>query len=516
VSELALHYVADGPTLDAYLASNGYLPDPRMAPFRKSFACIQGPVRSGKSVASIVRLYLAMMNVPVTQGKRRSRWLVVRNSYPDLQQSTIKTWLEWFPEELYGEFKWTPPYKHIMRFGDVEAEVVFESFAGEDDIPSLKSREYTGVWINEGQFYSRRLVIALYERTGWFPIPGGPKWLQMDMNAPPLGHWVPMMRGDTPIPEELTDSDRRALRKPDDWCFLVQPAWFTEKLDAQGRVDEYVINPEAENLRIVGERAVYELLDGRTQDEIDADLMNRVTILTSGRPVFPMFRRETHVSKVPLEPMPGLRVYVGLDFGRRPAAAFAQQSSGRWFVFDELTAENMSATEFAPIVKRRCAQIKAQMGGEANFDFWGDPSGSHARGETDDKTSFEVFEANGMKVRKADNRGLRGIRIETFTRLLNAMAGGLPKVLISPKCVVIVTGCAGGYVYRRKKVSGSPTYEDEPHKNEFSHPIDGMLEIFMGAGEAMETIGRERKGIVHTQPRTDLYGRPLKRAGGRR
>jgi hypothetical protein len=92
-----------------------------------------------------MRLY-GMMQVPKTEGKRRSRWLVTRNSYPDLEESTIKTWLDWFPERLYGRFMWTPPYTHMMRFGDVEAEVVFEAFKGEEDIPSLKSREYTGIW----------------------------------------------------------------------------------------------------------------------------------------------------------------------------------------------------------------------------------------------------------------------------------------------------------------------------------------------------------------------------------
>ncbi|WP_256974086.1 hypothetical protein [Brevundimonas diminuta] len=36
-----------------------------------------------------------MMNVePDLTGKRRSRWLVIHNSYPDLLNTTIKTWLE--------------------------------------------------------------------------------------------------------------------------------------------------------------------------------------------------------------------------------------------------------------------------------------------------------------------------------------------------------------------------------------------------------------------------------------
>jgi len=504
-------YIPDGETLRQYIASNAYIPG--FEPWHKSFVAIQGPVRSGKSVASIMRLYAAMMNVPVTQGRRRSRWLVVRNSYPDLQQSTMKTWLEWFPEKLYGEFKWTPPYKHMMRFGDVEAEVVFESFAGEEDIPSLKSREYTGVWINEGQFYSRKLVVALYERTGWFPVPGGPKWLQMDMNAPPLGHWVPMMRGDAPIPEEYTESERMALRKPDDWLFLTQPAWFIERLDPQGGVLAYDINPEAENLNIVGERAVRELLDGRTKDEIDADLMNRVMIPRAGLPVFPMFTRETHVAKVPLAPMEGVVIDVGLDFGRTPAMVAAQCVGGRWAVLEEMTSTNTAAVDFAPAVKRRLAQKFPGF----TFRFWGDPSGSYKR-ENDNRSAFDIFEANGIHVRKADQGNRRTIRIETATHIFNRMVNGQPACLVSPNCPTVISGLAGGYVFRRKQISGAPSYEEEPDKSSpFSHPIDALLEIFMGAGESRIVLGRtERKGIVRTLPKTDSFGRPIRAAAGRR
>jgi len=471
-------YRPDGETLRRYLLSTA------------SVICIQGPVRSGKSVASIMRIYAAMMAVPKTRGKRRSRWLVIRNSYPDLLASTIKTWLEWFPEDVYGRFYNTPPYRHEMRFGDVEATVEFESFAGEEDIPSLKSREYTGAWINEAQFYSRKFCVAVYERTGWYPLPGGPKFLQMDMNAPPLGHWVPIMRGDAPIPEEMTDRERRSLVKPPDWEFLTQPAWFIEEKDQHGAVLSYKINPEAENLNIVGERSVFELLDGRTTDEIDADLMNRVTLLQPGRAVFPMFTRDTHISKVPLQPVKGYPIDVGLDFGRQPAAVFMQQVNGRWLVLGEVTGSGMGAETFAPMVKRRLAEWFPGF----EVRFWGDPSGDNPRGETDDQTAFGIFEKYGMTVRKADTAGRRGIRLETMTAMLNRMVNGQPAIVYDPiRCPTLTTGMAGGYCYKRKKVSGTPTYEDVPLKNVFSHPVDASIEPLMGLGEGRITIGRTEK-----------------------
>lgn len=501
-------YTPDGEELERYLDS------------RANVVCIQGPVRSGKSVASIMRLYEGMMQVePDHTGKRRSRWLVIRNSYPDLLQSTIKTWLEWFPEKLYGDFKWTPPYRHMMKFGDVEAEVVFESFAGEEDIPSLKSREYTGAWINEAQFYSRKFTVAVLERTGWFPKAGGPKWLQIDMNAPPLGHWVPIMRGDAPPPEEWTESERRAHVKPDTWEFFVQPPWFVERMDAQGSVLKYEINPKAENLRFVGERAAMELLEGRTKDEIDADLMNRVMISQAGLPVFPMFVRDVHIAKQPLQANPDFPLIVGLDFGRRPAGVVMQNVGGRWFVLAELTALNTSAEEFAPTFKAFLSRRFPHWFtlNAPPIHFWGDPSGEAMRGETNDDTAFAIWAKHGMRVRAADRGNRRTIRLETMTMLLNRMVHGQPGIVFDPKsCAKLTTAMGGAYVFKRKQVGGAPTYHDEPLKNEFSDPVDACIEALMGGGEGRATVGRtERPGKVSTLQRADVFGRGQRSGGAR-
>lgn len=508
-------YIPDGEQLNRYLASNPYVARPGNA---KDLSCIQGPIRSGTSTASIMRIYEAMMSVPPDEdGVRRSRWLIVRNSYPDLEASTIPTWLQWFPEKVYGKFYWTAPFMHDIRFdvpgGRVEAEVHFESFAGEEDIPSLMSREYTGAWINEAQFYTRRFCVVLLSRTGYYPVPDGPKFLQLDMNAPPMGHWVPIMRGDTPMPEEWTESERRAHTKPDDWEFLVQPPWFVETVDAQGNVTDYRINPLAENAKIMGEKAIRALLNGRTKDEIDAELMNRVLIQQPGRPVFPQFVRDTHIAKQALRPVEGYPLHVGLDFGRQPAAVVMQNVGGRWFVLGEKVGSNMGAITFAPIVKRWLAQTFPGWGGSGQppINFWGDPSGDHKRGETDDNTAFQIWQNEGMLVRAADTGNRRTVRLETLTHLLGRIVHGQPAIVYDPTaCPITTTGMGGGYCFRRKKVSGAPVYEDEPNKNEFSHPIDAHIEVLMGAGESRAMIGQNQRA---KPVNTLMTHRPTARAG---
>ena len=71
---------------------------------------IVGPFGSGKSVACCMdQFFMAAGNhpqaIPVCQdGKRHYRAAIIRNSYRELQDTTLKTWMEWMPQGL-GRFK---------------------------------------------------------------------------------------------------------------------------------------------------------------------------------------------------------------------------------------------------------------------------------------------------------------------------------------------------------------------------------------------------------------------------
>ena len=60
------------------------------------FRGICGPVGSGKSYASASEILLRALRQPPSpkDNIRYSRAVVVRNSYPELRTTTIKTWLE--------------------------------------------------------------------------------------------------------------------------------------------------------------------------------------------------------------------------------------------------------------------------------------------------------------------------------------------------------------------------------------------------------------------------------------
>ena len=94
---------------------------------------IVGPVGSGKSYACAAEIMMrAVRQKPSPiDGIKYSRFVIVRNSYPELKTTTIKTWQEIFPENVFGPMHWTPPISHHIRLpsrGDahgIDCEVIF-------------------------------------------------------------------------------------------------------------------------------------------------------------------------------------------------------------------------------------------------------------------------------------------------------------------------------------------------------------------------------------------------------
>ena len=110
---------------------------------------IRGPVGSGKSVSNCIEiLRRAGQQAPAADGIRYSKWAVVRNTNPELKTTTIATWLDWFPENEWGKFRWSPPYTHHIKKGDIDLEVIFLPLDNPEDVKKLLSLEVTGIWVN--------------------------------------------------------------------------------------------------------------------------------------------------------------------------------------------------------------------------------------------------------------------------------------------------------------------------------------------------------------------------------
>ena len=73
-----------------------YVSEPVLYKFHTSPAFVRmvmGPIGSGKSSACVNEVLRKIHDQrPGPDGVRRSRWAVVRNTYPELKTTTIQTW----------------------------------------------------------------------------------------------------------------------------------------------------------------------------------------------------------------------------------------------------------------------------------------------------------------------------------------------------------------------------------------------------------------------------------------
>jgi hypothetical protein len=78
---------------------------------------IIGAVGSGKSYASAAEVMLRAVKQVVSpiDKVRYSRFAVVRNTYGELKTTTLKTWVDMFPEHIFGPIRWTPPITHHIK-----------------------------------------------------------------------------------------------------------------------------------------------------------------------------------------------------------------------------------------------------------------------------------------------------------------------------------------------------------------------------------------------------------------
>ena len=144
----------------------------------KSFVTgLMGPVGSGKSYVCAAKIMIrAVQQKPSpVDGIRYSRFVIVRNSYPELKTTTLKTWADLFPENIYGAIRHTPPITHHIKLpprGDaagIDCEVIFLALDQPKDVRKLLSLELTGAWVNEAKELPKAVIDGLTHRVGRYP-----------------------------------------------------------------------------------------------------------------------------------------------------------------------------------------------------------------------------------------------------------------------------------------------------------------------------------------------------------
>ncbi len=449
---------------------------------------IQGPIGAGKSKICNLKVWkVASEQVPGPDGLRRIRVGVVRNTYPELKTTTIRTWLDTFPEPMYGTLIWSQPPRQVIRVGDIVIETDFLALDKEEDVKKIRSGEYTMFYVNELQYLLKILFDELTSRTGRFPAvkDGGCTWhgIIADMNAPDEDHFIAMMTGQTDYPENTPEEDKLML--PSDWEFFMQPPALLPKLGPDGTtIIGYNENPLAENVKWLPENYYLNMIKGKTLAWIKSRVLNKIALVIDGDPVWPSFREDVHVAHETLRAVHGEEIFVGLDFGRNPAAIFGQAVNNRVVVLAELQAFNEGAVSFAPKVKRF---LETNFNGFA-YRAYGDPKGQDQT-QTDNRTAYDVFETYGIHVTPAPvKQNMIETRIQAVEAPLNEMYDGRPRFMLSPRCRSLKVGMAGRYCFKKVKGADGRTHP-EPLKNRYSDLADALQYMTLGMGEGRRMIG---------------------------
>ena len=497
-------YKPYGETLKTFMKSNDF------------FRGLRGPVGSGKSVSCCIEVFRrSLLQQKNKEGIRKTRWAVIRNTNPQLRTTTIKTWLDWFPEAAWGDFAWSVPYTHYIRKGDLEIEVIFLALDRPEDVKKLLSLELTGVWINEAREIPKSIIDACTMRGGRYPSmrDGGATWYGViaDTNAPEEDHWWPIMAGDVPVPDHISRDEALMLIKPDNWSFYSQPPALDEKKDKDGTTTAYDPNELAENKPNLTPKYYDNIIRGKTKGWIDVYVLNKLGSIEEGKPVYPNYKQELHLSKDPLEPNPLQPLFIGIDFGLTPAAVFAQRLvTGRWLILNELVCFDMGVMRFSELLRGEIRKLYR------NFEvmIYGDPAGDF-RSQTDERTPFQIMRTYGLKAIPAPSND-PALRIEAVDAALMRLLDGKPGFVLDPKCVNLKKGFNGGYHYRRLQTSGN-RYDEKPMKNRYSHCHDALQYLMMGAGEGRTILsGANRSQPTIVKKDWDVFAKQTKKRKAKR
>jgi hypothetical protein len=464
-----------------------------------------GPVGSSKTSALCAEIYKrACLQAPDAGRVRPTRWAFLRNTYPELKSTTIKTWLEWFPHTV---MKWDSPITGKLDFWlpdktRVQAEIEFRALERPEDIDAISSLELTGAAMNEVREMAKAIMDKLTERVGRYPklkrVPPTWRGVMMDTNPPPDDHWYYKLaeKDDAQLIAALAATEHKLrelgyLREGQPLMeFFKQPGGLIEENGIYGE------NPLAENIaNLDGGYAYYfRQIPGKDSQWIKSQILGQYASYYDGRRVYEGYNDALHCKEV--WPIEGVPLLVGMDYGLSPAATLCQVlPDGRLHVLDEITADDADAVTFAEdYLKPHLAQFYTHY----TAQYVGDPAGVQ-RAQSNAKTVFEALASVGILAAPAKTNDPTA-RWNAVKHYLGRMVNGQPAFAMSPKCRNLRRGFNGGYFFERVQVN-SGQYRDFPKKNQYSHPHDALQYACLwaqsyGAGAKSEPIKYPKLHLV--------------------
>ena len=353
-------------------------------------------------------------------------WAIIRDTWENMQATTMKTFFEWFPPGVYGDFV-ASKKQFIWAEGIAKGDVTFMGMDDPNDSSKLMSRELGGMGIDEpapavGSVGIDEMIFDV----------GFSSLRQQGME------WYPMKLAEN-NPDETHWTYRRFVRDQNPDFLLWQP-------------------PNPENL-VHLPATYYE--DLRRQWKHRPDLVRRFVagefgFQSIGKAVTPQWSDRIHLA-LGLIPVDRQEIVLLWDFGHTPVCLITQKTPmGQWLILDALVGENVGVVELIedavhPLLESRYQKNK----------LWhiGDPSGREREQTSIRRSAVRyILESLGGKYRPGPIKPWE--RVDPLQRVLTRTTGGLGVVQVDrERAMPVWHALRGGWhhhVARTGIISGEP------------------------------------------------------------
>lgn len=445
-----------------------------------------GPAGTGKTFTSFQAFLVRAMRRPPappnSEGKRirYSKLVVVRNTYSDLNGSTIPTAREALEEigrhmghvHFKGGNEPMATFRAPLPDGtQLDFVIDFVAVEKEDSLKKLLGRAFTYALVDEVSEIPEHVILRLITRAGRYPSKkhGGADDAKVVMvtNGPRMNHflykWAMGAKNDTFEALKMMRPDGseyfKLYRNPP---ALLRPSDEAEVHDPL----KWRPNPNAENIANLpgGYQYYYRMLTG-TDDSIKAYVEGDWVPFRDGDLVFPEFNKDLHV--IPHESffLPSTaKIGMSFDFGGHPVCLFwYEEPNGGAIVFDEFMLARAGVDDLMRL-KVWPAYIDKY---HRPFLDWatGDPSGMSV-GQGISSSPYDILKADPYNIPiEAPLLGNRiQPRLDGLHALLKSIAGnGVPAFRVTSNCKYLIDSLSHTYIYKNKR--GEEGTKDEPTKS---------------------------------------------------
>ncbi len=327
-----------------------------------------GAAGGGKSFGQLIDAMLFALKYP------KSKQVIFRRTYAELEKSLIRTSLSLFPKEIYN-------YSRTVHTGTfINGSLIdFAYCDSEDDVYKYQSAEYDVIRFDELTHFTESMYVYLTSRCRG--ANDYPKQIKSTTNPGGIGHsWVKSRFIDIGAPQKV--------HKISGITRMFIPATASENIFLMQNDPDYT-----KRLMQLDERDVRALLYGEWE-------------LGTGR-FFESFSKAIHVME-PFELEGECRKYIALDYGLDMLAAYkiAVDSMGFAYVLDEVYegkdngGRGLIVSEAAVKIKQLCGSDKIS----AVFappDLWN-------RQKDSGKSVARLFFENGVRLTRVSNSRISG------------------------------------------------------------------------------------------------------------